>query len=81
MKADGDGDLRVTGNGSINGSPAWAHTLLYTWYALLRGNTPAVAAARCTRPLYGTWHHHRGAMRCMGGDGAWRACASRVTEA
>jgi hypothetical protein len=27
-KADGDGDLRVIGSGGINGSPAWAHTLL-----------------------------------------------------
>jgi hypothetical protein len=45
MEAGGNGDLRVIGNGSIDGGPAWANTLLQTWYALLRGNTPAVAAA------------------------------------
>jgi hypothetical protein len=55
MKADGDGDLRVIGNGSINGSPAWAHTLLHTWYALLRGNTPAVALGIITAVRCGAW--------------------------
>jgi hypothetical protein len=74
MKADEDGDLRVIGNGSINGSPAWAYTLLLA-------NTPGHGSSS----VHTTVVRHLASSSAttglidavLGCDGAWRrACAS-----